>query len=203
MLAKDKFLKKNKIYIFVFFLLIFFAKTQMLYAAEYDINKINEHLNSLEFFSANFIQSNDGTIQEGTIHLGEKRLKIKYFSPSNITFVMSEKKAMYVNYDLYEVEYFNPLKTPGGVLFEIFKNNLFLSNSKIVKKEKTLILNKDGFVGEDKYVINIFFEKSPYLLRKIKLEYGGKQYTITFVNHQYNVTFRDNFFSMVNPLIVN
>ena len=54
-----------------------------------------------------------------------------------------------------------------------------------------------------KEILNIFFEKSPYLLRKIKLDYGGKQYTITFINHQYNVTFRDNFFSMVNPLIIN
>ena len=53
---------------------------------------------------------------------------------------MDEKKAMYVNYDLREVEYFNPQNSIAGVFINIFKNNFFLEGADIDIKNKIILL---------------------------------------------------------------
>jgi len=56
-------------------------------------------------------------------------IKTDYFNPSKITIVMAQDKAMYVSYDLREVQYFDPQDSPAGVfinIFKILKNYFFI-----------------------------------------------------------------------------
>ena len=60
--------------------------------------------------------------------------------PSKITILLDEKKAMYLNHELEEVEYFNPKNTVGKIVFDIF-NKGSLESVLLGNKVGTLISN--------------------------------------------------------------
>ena len=80
-------------------------------------------MQNIKSFSANFIQSDGQSIEEGMVYIGKDRIRIDYFNPSKITIVMAQNKAMYVNHELREVQYFNPQDSAAGVFINIFKND--------------------------------------------------------------------------------
>ena len=120
MLVKDKFLKKNKLNFFfkIFFLLFF---TKFLFANITDEKDILiTYLQNIKNFSANFIQSDGQSIEEGMVYIGKNRIRVDYFNPSKISIVMDQDKAMYVNYDLGEIQYFDPQNSEAGIFINIF-----------------------------------------------------------------------------------
>ena len=84
------------------------------------VKDIKIYLDALEEFSASFVEDNNGSIQEGFFYKNKNRIRIDYVSPTKIKIILDKNKAMYLNYDLKEIEYFNPKKTPAKIVFDIF-----------------------------------------------------------------------------------
>ena len=116
---------------------------------------------------------------------------------------MDQDKDMYVNYDLREVQYFDPQDSVAGVFINIFKNNIFLEDANFDIKNKNIFIKKEGEIDKNKFTLLIFFEKNPDILRKIKLEYNDTYNSVMFSNHDFNATFDKSFFSLANPFIIN
>ena len=194
--------KTNNFNISCFFLIFtFFAFTANTLEIENINKKITGYLNSIKEFSAGFIQSNGNTIEEGKLYLKNHRLKIKYTSPSNIIIIITENKAMYFNQDLEEVQYFNPHNSIANIFFQIFFDKYFFNDANFHEKEKSLLINKTIVFENQEYGISIIFEKSPLIIRKIKIQNDGNITTYSIIDPNFNPSLDDDLFSLVNPLI--
>ena len=195
---------KNEKYLSYFCIIIFLILS---YKVESNTNikiKILDHLNSLQYFSASFIQNDNETLSEGRVYIGEKRVRAEYLSPSKILIVLDEDKAMYYNYDLEEDEFFNPKNTNAWFFYDIFRNPYFFEDSKIIKKNKQIILEKSGVDNQETmYLINVYFENNPLVLRKIEVFINDEFLQISIFNHNYNEDFEKNFFKLINPTLLN
>ena len=107
MQVRDMFLK-NKNYNFIFFTIIFFFFCCNAFSKTNDKTNILNHLNSLEYFSASFLQNDGENLSEGKVYIGKKRVRAEYFSPTKILIILDKDKAMYFDYELEEDEFFNP-----------------------------------------------------------------------------------------------
>ena len=166
--------------------------------------KILDYLNSLQYFSASFIQNDNETLSEGKVYIGKKRVRADYLSPSKILIILDEDKAMYYNYELEEDEFFNPKNTNAWFFYDIFRNPYFFENSKITIKKEEIMLEKSGFNNEEtKYSINVYFENNPVLLRKIEVFINDEFIQMSIFNHNYNADFDKNFFKLINPELLN
>ncbi len=166
--------------------------------------KILDYLNSLQYFSASFIQNDNETLSEGKVYIGEKRVRAEYLSPSKILIVLDEDKAMYYNYELEEDEFFNPKNTNAWFFYNIFRNPYFFEDSKIIVKDKEIILKKSGSDSEEtEYLINVYFENSPVILRKIEVFINDAFLQISIFDHNYNEDFEKNFFKLISPKLLN
>ena len=200
---KEMFLKKiNNFFIScILSIVIFFAFSTNTLGNE-DINKeIKNYLHDIKEFSSNFIQSNGNTIEEGKLYLKNNRIKIQYTDPSNITIIVAENKAMYFNQDLEEVQYFNPHKSIANIFFQIFFDKHFFNNANFHEKEKSLLINKKIIFENQEYNASIIFEKSPLIIRKIKIQNAGEITTFSILDPNFNPLLDDSFFSMADPLI--
>ena len=167
-------------------------------------NSILYYLSSLNNFSASFIQSDGENLSEGRVYIGKKRVRAEYISPTKILIILDQHKAMYYNYELEEDEFFDPKNTNAWFFYDIFRNPYFFKDSKIVIKDKQIILEKSGFNNEDtKYLINVYFENSPILLRKIQVFINDEFLQISIFDHNYNEDFEKNFFKLINPKLLN
>ena len=194
------FLKNNR-YVNYFYIIIFLNFS---YGVEANTKfKILDYLNSLKYFSASFIQNDNETLSEGMVYIGEKRVRAEYFSPSKILIVLDEDKAMYYNYELEEDEFFNPKNTNAWFFYDIFRNPNFFEDSKIKLKNKEIILEKSGFNNEQtEYLINVYFENNPMILRKIEVFINDEFLQISIFNHSYNEDFDKDFFKLINPSLL-
>ncbi len=203
MQVREMFLKNDK-YLNYFYIIIFLI---LPYNVEANSNikiKILEHLNSLQNFSASFIQSDNENLTEGRVYIGEKRVRAEYLSPSKILIILDEDKAMYYNYELEEDEFFNPKNTNAWFFYDIFRNPFFFEDSKIAINNKEIMLEKSGFDNEEtKYLINVYFESSPVILRKIEVFVNDEFLQISIFNHNYNEDFEKGFFKLINPKLLN
>ena len=91
----------------------------------------------------------------------------------------------------------------AGIFINIFKNNLFLDEADIEIRNKSISLNKEVIIDNDKVSLLIIFEKNPYILRKINIKYNNTYYSVALSNHNFNYIFDKKFFTMVNPFIIN
>tara|TARA_A100000164_G_C21717087_1_gene681022 strand:- start:174 stop:770 length:597 start_codon:yes stop_codon:yes gene_type:complete len=195
---------KNEKYLSYFYILVF-----LILSFKVDSNtnikiKISDYLNSLQYFSASFIQNDNETISEGKVYIGEKRVRAEYLSPSKILIILDEDKAMYYNYELEEDEFFNPKNTNAWFFYDIFRNPYFFEDSKIIIKDKEIILKKSGFDSEEtKYLINVQFENNPVILRKIEVFINDAFLQIAIFDHNYNEDFDKNFFKLISPKLLN
>ena len=108
---------------------------------------------------------------------------------------------MYFNIELQEVQYFNPKNTIGKFLIDLFTNNNFLSDSKIINKESYFYIQKKIKLDEITYKVKIYFEEKPLQLRKLEIINDLEIITFTILNPNYNPNLNDKFFSLVNPLL--
>jgi len=197
------FLKNDK-YISYFSVIIFLFLSYSVKANTNIKIKILDYLNSLQYFSASFIQNDNETISEGMVYIGEKRVRAEYLSPSKILIVLDEDKAMYYNYELEEDEFFNPKNTNAWFFYDIFRNPYFFEDSKIIMKNKEIVLEKSGFDNEETaYLINVYFENNPVILRKIEVLVNDEFLQISIFNHNYNEDFEKGFFKLINPKLLD
>ena len=195
---------KNEKYLNYFCAIIFLIFSNKVYSnTDIKIN-ILDHLNSLQNFSASFIQNDSEALSEGKVYIGEKRVRAEYLYPTKILIVLDKDKAMYYNYDLEEDEFFNPKNTNSWFFYDIFRNPYFFEDSKIVVKDKEIILKKSGFDSEEtQYLINVYFENSPVILRKIEIFINDTFLQISIFDHNYNEDFDKNFFKLISPKLLN
>tara|TARA_Y100001936_G_scaffold233781_1_gene260029 strand:+ start:55 stop:651 length:597 start_codon:yes stop_codon:yes gene_type:complete len=195
---------KNEKYLSYLFIIIFLILS---YKVDSNTNikiKILNYLNSLKHFSASFIQNDNETLSEGKVYIGEKRVRAEYLSPSKILIVLDEDKAMYYNYELEEDEFFNPKNTNAWFFYDIFRNPYFFEDSKIVVKDNEIMLEKSGLDSEKtEYLINVYFENNPVILRKIEVFINGEFLQISIFDHNYNENFDESFFKLINPKLLN
>ena len=191
---------KNEKFLSYFYIILFLIFS---YKAESNTDikiSVLDYLNSMQYFSASFIQNDNETLSEGKVYIGEKRVRAEYLSPSKILIVLDEDKAMYYNYELEEDEFFNPKNTNAWFFYDIFRNPNFFENSKIILKNKEIILEKSGFNNEQtKYLINVYFENNPMILRKVEVFINDEFLQISIFNHNYNEDFDEDFFKLINP----
>ena len=203
MRVKDMF-SKNEKYLNYFFIILFLFFS---YKAESNTDikiKVLDYLNSMQYFSASFIQNDNETLSEGKVYIGEKRVRAEYLSPSKILIVLDKDKAMYYNYELEEDEFFNPKNTNAWFFYDIFRNPNFFENSKIKLKNKEIIVEKSGLDSEQtKYLISVYFENNPLILRKIEVFINDEFLQISIFNHSYNEEFNDSFFKLINPRLLD
>ncbi|SVA93922.1 uncharacterized protein METZ01_LOCUS146776 [marine metagenome] len=108
---------------------------------------------------------------------------------------------MYFNQDLEEVQYFNPRKSIANIFFQIFFDKYFFNDANFHEKEKSLLIYKTIVFENQEYGVSIIFEKSPLIIRKIKIENEGNITTYSILDPNFNPSLDDGLFSLVNPLI--
>ena len=202
MQVRDMF-SKNEKFLSYFYIILFLILS---YKAESNTDikiSVLDYLNSMQYFSASFIQNDNETLSEGKVYIGEKRVRAEYLSPSKILIVLDEDKAMYYNYELEEDEFFNPKNTNAWFFYDIFRNPNFFEDSKIKLKNKEIILEKSGFDNEQtEYLINVYFENNPMILRKIEVYINNEFLQISIFNHSYNEDFDKDLFKLINPKLL-
>jgi outer membrane lipoprotein-sorting protein len=194
--------KINKKFIF-FFLLFFFSFTHLL-AKELPIKIKKDILNNLLMlseFSSDFLQSDGQTTEEGRLFLKKKRIRIDYTKPEKIKIILSKNKAMYLNIDLQEVEYFNPKNSPAIIFYDVFNNNNFFDDADYIQKSNSLMLKKNIMIDDKIIKIKIYFENKPFLLRKLEIYQEDSILSISLYNHNFNPDLEEGYFSMANPII--
>ncbi len=195
---------KNEKYSNYFCAIIFLIFSNNVYSnTDIKIN-ILDHLNSLQNFSASFIQNDSETLSEGKVYIGEKRVRAEYLYPTKILIVLDKDKAMYYNYELEEDEFFNPKNTNSWFFYDIFRNPYFFEDSKITIKNNQIKIEKNGLNNDGvKYIIKVYFENNPMILRKIELTINDDFLQISVFNHNYNEDFDKNFFKLISPKLLN
>ena len=149
------------------------------------------------------MQKNNDDLSEGKISIGKDRVRVDYATPSKILIILSEKKAMYYNHDLDEDEFFDPKNTSAWFFFEIFNNLNFLLDSSVRKENKNIILKKTGMLDDEEYVLKIYLEDNPIILRKITLNLKNDTIDLSLFNHNYNENFTSKYFKLINPNFFN
>ena len=80
MLEKDMSLKKYNFFLMIVFTILFSQKN--VFSKEIDITEIVKYLETLNNFSAQFIQADDITIEEGRVFVGKNRVRLDYYFES-------------------------------------------------------------------------------------------------------------------------
>ena len=166
--------------------------------------KVLNYLKSLRNFSASFIQNDGLDLSEGKVYIGEKRVRADYFSPTKILIILDDDKAMYYNYDLEEDEFFNPKNTNAWFFYDIFRNPYFFEDSLLELENNELIIKKTGIdSNQQSFVIKVFFEKNPLVLRAVEVFVNNEFLKLSIYNHNYNEDFDDDLFKLINPKFLN
>ena len=195
---------KNEKYLNFFYIIIFFIFSYKVEGNTDFKHKILNHLNLLENFSASFIQNDSETLSEGRVYIGKERVRAEYLYPSKILIVLDEDKAMYYNYELEEDEFFNPKNTNAWFFYDIFRNPYFFKDSSIKEESHELVIEKTGVdIDERNFVIKVYFEKNPLVLRSVEVLIDNQFLKLSIYNHVYNEEFDENFFKLINPQFFN
>ena len=203
MLVRGMYLKNNKFF-FCIFLIFFYLISYKVCSETNNKTALINYLESLQNFSATFLQNDGENLSEGKVYIGKKRVRAEYISPVKILIILDENKAMYYNYELEEDEFFNPKNTNAWFFYDIFRNPLFFEDAMIKFKNNELILEKNGSDLDDKkYYIRIYFEINPLVLRKIEVLINNELLTLSIYNHDYNNQFNKDMFKLINPKFLN
>ncbi len=195
---------KNENNFYYLFVLIFFLFTNQAHSnTDYKIEVLN-YLNELENFSASFIQTDGENLSEGKVYIGEKRIRAEYYSPTKILIILDKDRAMYYDYELEEDEFFNPKNTNAWFFYDVFRNPIFFEDSLIAVKKNELKIEK---VGENKeggqFLIRIYFEKNPLILRAIEVVINNESVKLSIYNHNHNEEYDEEFFKLISPKLLN
>ncbi len=190
---------------FLFFFIIFFLSiSNKAFPNTDDKAKVISYLNSLQYFSASFIQNDGDGLSEGKVYIGKKRVRAEYYTPTKILIVLDKDRGMYYNYELEEDEFFNPKNTNAWFFYDIFRNPDFFESSKIHIKDNELILEKSGLSDKEKeFMIRVYFEKNPLVLRGVEVVINNDVLKLSIFNHNYNEDFDEDLFKLISPVFFN
>ena len=193
--AKGKYLKKqiNFKVLGLLFLVTLFSKS--LFGEELN-SKIITYLQGLKSFSSNFIQSDGTNLEQGHIYIKDNKIRLDYTNPDR-TLKISKEKGVYINHVLREEEFFSTKKNIIKIFYDIFLKDNFFSSLMPREQNKEIVFEKIIHSETAKVHLQIFFEDSPLLLRKIISKTGNDLITISFYDHNYNKDFEEDFFSFV------
>ncbi len=195
---------KNEYFIFYFIVIACFLFVSNTCSANNDKERVLNYLSSLNNFSASFLQNDGENLSEGKVYIGDQRVRAEYLSPTHILIILDEDKAMYYNYDLEEDEFFNPKNTNAWVFYDIFRNPFFFEDGNIKIKNNELVLEKKGVAKDEKnFLIRVFFEKKPLVLRSIEVIIENEIVKLSIYNHRYYEEFDKDFFKLINPTLLN
>ena len=186
---------KNKI---IFVTVIFFF-SEFAYGQDDSDYKIINYLENLKFFSASFLQEENDSLSNGKLFIGNDRIRVEYESPTKILMIFSSDKAMYYDYELEEIEFFNPKSTMAWFFYDIFNNPNFIQNSERKISENYIIFEQSGSNDFGNYIVKIYFENKPLVIRKVVLISESLSLNISIFDHIYNEKFNKNFFKLINP----
>ena len=196
MRTKDKFLEKINFLI----LLISLFFSHALYA-ENIYEKIFNYNDKLKNSSVNFIQNNLNDIQEGVIFFGDKRIKINYKKPSEITIILSEKKGIYINHELKESQFFATRKSYIKFLFDVFHKKEYLQNLDVTESDYEIEIIEKIELDNIFYNIKLVYENKPIKLRRLEIKNDKEETQMGFFNHNQENSFENKFFSMIDPYL--
>ena len=196
MLVKDKFLEKTNLIV----LIISLCFSYNLYAEDIH-EKIYNYNNTLKNSSANFIQTDNSDLQEGIIYFGNKRIKITYSNPQNITIILSEKKGIYTNHQLKESEFFSTKKSYIKIFFDIFNNKKFLEKTIMTRSNNQIEISESVELDNILYNIKLIYESNPIKLRRLEIIGNNDKVQMGFFDHKTRYTFDKNFFVMIDPYL--
>lgn len=202
--AKEVFLRKinRTIFFFTFILTLIVSLNILAINTKKSLKEIViQHLESIDEFSSQFLQTNGETIEEGNLYLKNKRIKIHYHSPSEIQIIIAQNKAMYYNKDLQELQYFNPNKSLASYFYNIFYNTTFFNEAIFEEKNNYIIVSKNLTVDEEKIKLKIFIEQNPIVIRKLRIEKSDSVIIFNILNHNFNPELTNKNVSMVNPTV--
>mgnify|MGYP001383559893 CR=1 FL=1 len=195
---------KNKKGLNFFYIILFFFLPSKVHSDTNIKSKILDYLSSMEDFSASFVQNDGESLSEGMVYIGKQRVRAEYLYPIKILIILDSEKAMYYNYELEEDEFFNPKNTTAWFFYDIFRNPYFFEDSEIVIKNNQIVVDKSGFNSEEiKYLIKVYFENNPMILRKVEVFINDGFLQISIFDHNYNENFDKNFFKLINPNLLN
>ena len=196
MRAKDRFLEK--INLLILFISLCFSHTLH---AENINDKIFNYNDKLKNSSINFIQTNINDIQEGTIFFGEKRIKIVYTKPRELTIILSEKKGIYTNHELKESQFFATKNSYIKFLFDVFFTKKYLENIVISESDHKIEIIEKIILDNVLYNISVVYENNPIKLRLLTIVSNNEETQMGFFNHSLEKSFENKFFSMVDPYL--
>jgi len=194
MRAKDKFLEKIKLLIFIFILCF----NHNIYA-ESIYKKIFDYNNALKNSSLNFIQTNTNHLQEGIIYFGDERIKINYIKPQKITIILSEKKGMYINHKLKEVGFFLTKKSYIKFFFDIFYKKNYIENMNVTNSSNEIDISERIQLDNTFFNFQLIYENNPIKLRRLEITNNDEEIQMGFFNHKKENAFDKKFFSMIDP----
>ena len=116
-------------------------------------------------------------------------------------FVLKNKKVMFFNKDLMEVQYFNPKNTPAQIIIDIFNNKNFFNDFVFREMQQQLLIEKEILIEDEMHKLTVFFEISPISIRKIKIVGEINSFEFALLNIDYNPSFDKSMFSLANPLL--
>ena len=174
----------------------FTAKTQ-----ETSLGEIKKYFDNINIFESEFYHIENNEISIGNLYFNESRIRVEYTSPQNLLFVLKDKKVMYFNKDLNEVQYFNPKNTPAQILIDIFNKINFFNDFHIVKKQNYLFIQKQILIEKKIHKLQIYFETNPINLRKIKISGEISNFEFALININLNPDLDESIFSLANPLL--
>ena len=197
---KEVFLKKVVNFLTVT-VLVFLLISNKTFAknSKSELEKVTSYIYKTNEFSSKFIQKEESSISEGSLYVKNKRIRVDYKKPTKIRIILAKNKAMYYNIDLDEIEYFNPTNSIAGVFYDIFFNISFLDDAENSEKDNIIILKKNIFFENQKYILKIFFENNPLVIKKITIKNDGKEFIFNIINPNFNPLFEKKFFSLINP----
>ena len=203
MRVKDMFLKNDK-YLLNLIISVFFLFSYKAHSETNDKTKALNYLNSLKYFSASFLQNDGENLSEGKFYIGKNRVRAEYFFPTKILLILDQDKAMYYDYELEEDEFFDPKKTNAWFFYDVFRNPSFFEDAIVEIYKNELLIQKSGVDSEEKkFVISVYFEKNPIVLRRIDIALDDNILSLSIFNHSYNEEFNEDFFKLINPRFLN
>lgn len=172
--------KNLKSLLFFAFFLIFninqsIAKTDLLLKHQEDLFIIENYLNNIKQFSANFYQESNEKTAKGKFFLSKNdkngKIRIEYQTKPKILIIINGSKLIYQDLELEETSYIDSSSTPASFLL---KNNISFSDPKIsitniIKNEQEIIISlKQNQKEQPQIESKIAFNLNPTFLKRIE-----------------------------------
>lgn len=181
--------------------------------AEYNINQVQDYLNSVNTFSANFKQyGSDGKVKEGRFLLAKPgRVKWEYLSPKKVVIIGNGKNIVYYDYELEEASH---MSTKSVLAHFLSKEKLNLNKDVKVEKFSSgknyslLVVTEKRKKTQESHIkqLTLKFEhvaaKQDSTIKLIEVDvvdHNGQEVEIVFSNVKVNINIDKSEFVFKNP----